>query len=84
MIFRIGGDEFLVMSSRVAKEDMEKQIQKLREDMPNFGVNLALGWVWEPQCNGRITELLKEADKKMYEEKGLYYEEHPDSPLRRK
>lgn len=84
MIFRIGGDEFLVMSSRVAKEDMEKQIQKLREDMPNFGVNLALGWVWEPQCNGRITELLKESDKKMYEEKGLYYKEHPNSPLKRK
>lgn len=74
MVFRIGGDEFLVMSSKVNKEDMEEQIRELREDMPGYQVEMALGWVWEPHCNGRITELLKAADKRMYEEKAKYYE----------
>lgn len=78
-VFRIGGDEFLVMSSKVNKEDMEDKIKKLREDMPKYNVNLALGWVWEPHCNGRITELLKIADKRMYEEKEAYYEKHSNS-----
>ncbi len=78
MVFRIGGDEFLVMSSDISREDMEEKLMKVNSDMPKFGVNMATGWVWEPQCNGRIAELLKIADHRMYEEKEQYYAEHPD------
>lgn len=77
-IFRIGGDEFLVMKSGVTKEDAVRRVAKLRADMPKYGVHLALGCVWESACNGRITELMKIADKRMYEDKDEYYKENPE------
>lgn len=75
-VFRIGGDEFLVMSSNVKKEDLQMRIQTVQDIMSKYNVHLALGWVWEPHCNGRIAELLKIADHRMYEEKEKYYAKH--------
>ena len=74
-IFRIGGDEFLMMSSNVTEEDLIERVNKVKEKMPDYQVHLAFGWVWEPKCNGRIEELLKIADHRMYEEKERYYAE---------
>ncbi len=77
-VFRIGGDEFLAMSSNVTEEDMWEKINSLRESMAEYEVRFAIGNVWEPKCNGRITELLKIADEKMYEDKADYYSKHPN------
>ncbi len=78
VVFRVGGDEFLAMSSNVTKEDMEDKICKLRESMADFNVKFAIGGVWEEHCNGRITKLMKLADKRMYEDKENYYAKHPE------
>ena len=75
-VFRIGGDEFLAMSSNVTLEDLHEKVRLVKEKMPEYNVNFAIGWVWEPKCNGRITELMKIADHRMYEEKERYYAEY--------
>ncbi len=75
-VFRVGGDEFLAMSSNVSKEDMDEKVQKLRNSMDAHDVKFAVGTVWEPQCNGRIQELLKQADASMYKDKEEYYKTH--------
>ncbi len=77
VVFRVGGDEFLAMSSNVTKEDMDDKISKLRGCMADFNVKFAIGGAWEPQCNGRIEELMKLADERMYEDKENYYSRHP-------
>lgn len=77
-VFRIGGDEFLVMGNNVDKEDLEKRVQKMAQSMEQYGVHLAFGCVWEEKCNGRILELFKEADRRMYENKKEYYAMHPE------
>ncbi len=77
-IFRIGGDEFLVMCSDIPEEILRCATEELRADMPNFDLMLAIGFVWRPQCNGQIAELLKEADHLMYEDKRRYYELSPN------
>lgn len=77
-VFRIGGDEFLVMGNRIKKEDMERRLKNMEKNMDKYGIHLAYGWVWEPKCNGHILELLKEADERMYENKRKYYEMHPE------
>ncbi len=77
VVFRVGGDEFLAMSSNVTKEDMDSKILKLRQSMSGYAVNFAIGAVWESQCNGRIQELLTIADERMYEDKAEYYSKHP-------
>ncbi len=78
-VFRIGGDEFLALGSNVDREDQEARIRRLRAIMPEQGVNLAIGATWEPRCNGRIVELMKEADERMYAEKAAYYSSHQNN-----
>ncbi len=82
-IFRIGGDEFLVMDSDVTKEDMENKIKQLKNSMTDYDLRFAIGSVWEEQCNGRITELLKLADERMYADKADYYSKHPRQDRRK-
>jgi len=77
-IFRIGGDEFLAMKSGVTEEDMYERIGRLKEDMSKYQVHLALGCVWASSCNGKISELMKIADKRMYADKAEYYKENPE------
>ncbi len=77
-VFRIGGDEFLAMSSNVSKEDMETKISSLRSSMETYDVKFAIGSVWEEKCNGRIEELLKQADENMYADKEAYYSKNPN------
>lgn len=73
-IFRIGGDEFLMMQSGISEETLQHQIASLTNDMPNHGIMLAVGTAWSPRCNGHITDLMKLADSRMYEDKRNYYE----------
>ncbi len=77
-VFRIGGDEFLVLRSNATKEEMDEKVQHLRDNMASFDLQFAVGAVWEPKCNGRIAELMKQADAQMYEDKAAYYSEHPN------
>ncbi len=72
-IFRIGGDEFLVLDSHVEEDEQNARVQRLKEILPEHDLNLAVGAIWEKQCNGRIVELMKQADERMYEEKAAYY-----------
>ena len=74
-IFRIGGDEFLVLCVNIPKEEMEQHIQALRESMPKYHLAMALGFVWQPHSNGQIMELMKEADQRMYIDKRNYYQQ---------
>lgn len=77
-IFRVGGDEFLVMHSGISKEYLESQVGLLRKAMPAYSLAMSLGWVWSPRCAGQITELLKEADRRMYDDKRAYYQAYPN------
>lgn len=73
-VFRIGGDEFLMMQSDISEETLQEQVAALTNDMPDHGIMLAVGTAWSPCCNGHITDLMKLADTRMYEDKRNYYE----------
>lgn len=78
-IFRVGGDEFIVLYSGISEEDMLNRIQDLRDDMPLFNVAMSLGYIWQEKCNGHINDWIRVADNLMYEEKRKYYAAHPDT-----
>jgi len=72
-IFRIGGDEFLVLCSGIPKEDMLARTQALRTTLDNNLVGMALGCVWEPHCDNELPKLIARADDLMYKEKRARY-----------
>ena len=78
-IFRVGGDEFIVLYSGISEEDMLVRIQSLRDDMPLFDISMSVGYVWQEKCNGHINDWIRVADNLMYEDKRKYYAAHTDT-----
>lgn len=78
-VFRIGGDEFLIMQTGISEQKLNDQVSHLREIMPDYNIMLALGAVWSPRCSEQITELLKTADQRMYDDKRRHYEQEENN-----
>jgi GGDEF domain-containing protein len=72
----MGGDEFLVLYSKVTEDELLRQIKLLEADMKEHDVVIAIGYVWRPDSTENIDKLLMEADEQMYENKRAYYEKH--------
>ncbi len=78
-VVRYGGDEFLVMMPET-EDESESMVDRLRESLSDwnrnselldFPLTLAMGVsVWNPGQDRDVEEALKEADEKMYEDKG--------------
>jgi diguanylate cyclase (GGDEF)-like protein/PAS domain S-box-containing protein len=73
-VIRYGGDEFLIILSRVDSmtEMVEARIRRMlgREVFPGFKVTVSMGHSqWEPGHGTSIDEAISRADRMMYEEK---------------
>ncbi|MBS3788518.1 PAS domain S-box protein [Candidatus Bipolaricaulota bacterium] len=77
-VVRYGGDEFLIMMPETKKVEstvdrIERELKRWNEesDLLDFPLTLAKGTSrWNPDQERDVEEALKEADKKMYEDKG--------------
>lgn len=80
-VFRIGGDEFLMLSTICSERELEKRLENLREvyRMKNLSNNtykkdFSYGCVAMQVKAGKTpSELLSIADQKMYNEKTIHY-----------
>ena len=68
-IFRMGGDEFLVLCEGVELPRFEERVARLREAAQTNGCGMAVGSVWYPAGEGLFSDLLDEADQRMYWDK---------------
>lgn len=67
--YRIGGDEFAVVLPGIPQEQFELRVQRLRAELQRRNVSAAVGAVWEEYPED-ITALMRQADDRMYQEKG--------------
>jgi diguanylate cyclase (GGDEF)-like protein len=75
-LFRVGGDEFVVLCAGIAKEELEEKEDLLKQDMKEHSAMMAVGHVWREKSTENIDCLLSEADEKMYQDKRQYYAEN--------
>lgn len=73
-LFRVGGDEFLVLCEGIEEEELLERIEALREDMVKSEAIMALGHIWRPQGDMDMDILITQADQRMYEDKRAWYE----------
>ena len=77
-IYRAGGDEFTVIMTGITEEELKKKVEELRKVSEKYDrVNFAIGECVESDYRD-TREALKTADKRMYEDKRLFYEKHPE------
>lgn len=76
-VFRIGGDEFLVLATDCEKEEFYRKIEEVKEELERRNVSAADGALWEPDSSG-IDEQIRQAEAVMYEDKRKYHERKKD------
>ncbi len=76
VVIRWGGDEFIVITPACSQEEHEAQISTIRKAQNKFSevnssTGISVGGVLRTQLTVSENEILKIADKRMYEEKNL-------------
>ena len=78
VIFRAGGDEFMIILTDTNEDDIKTKCAKVKELSKNYdNVSFALGYSYSKDSSN-ITDDLKLADERMYEDKAAFYKEHPE------
>lgn len=70
--YRVGGDEFVIVSVGLPEKNFQEKIDRLERAMVGEQISISLGAVWASGCDD-LEALLKEADTRMYQKKEEYY-----------
>ena len=73
--YRMGGDEFVILSTSQKEDILESTIKKIREKLKDTEYYLAIGYA-KREGEMRIHDLTLIADEMMYKDKSDYYKSH--------
>lgn len=71
-IFRVGGDEFVVILRNIEEKQIHEYIEKVQKKAKRNDVSFAIGYSMTNKSKD-IERILKEADQNMYEDKRKFY-----------
>ncbi len=72
-VYRIGGDEFIILDTDSNEERFKEKIQKVKTLIKKEdSLAISIGWAMSYNA-GELEDKIEEADKNMYEEKQNYY-----------
>ncbi len=75
-LYRIGGDEFIAIIPNIDKASFDRKRYSFLQDLDALNnLSMATGFVWSNDVKN-ISEVLKEADRRMYADKAEYYSHH--------
>lgn len=71
--YRMGGDEFIVISTSSRLNAIDNTITRIQQEMAKTPYHIALGWAKKENTTFTIDEMSKAAEEMMYENKAEYY-----------
>ena len=71
-IYRMGGDEFLVLCNELDEDLFWQRVEFLRKGMRENAAMMSLGCLWRAEVSD-VEAVIRETDQLMYEEKRAYY-----------
>ena len=81
-VYRVGGDEFVILAADTSREEFDSLFDKLKAySGPEGGPSFAIGGAYEDK-NINMKRIMKVADANMYKDKAEYYKAHPDADRR--
>ena len=72
-VYRMGGDEFVIVCRKTAEEDVINLVKKIEENVSETKYSCSIGYSYHNEGTIKLEDLLKESDKKMYSNKASYY-----------
>ena len=79
-VYRVGGDEFVVVCRKVSEEEVVNLTKRIHEQINATPYSCSDGYSYSSDGKKPIDELLRESDAKMYAEKQLYYKANNITP----
>lgn len=77
-VYRLGGDEYIILCHNGSEEDIIETVNRFKEGLKKTDYYCSYGYSYRSKNkNISIEELLKEAEKKMYEDKERFYKNSP-------
>ena len=76
-VYRIGGDEFVILCRRSSEEDVKQLIERVQKNLSKTEYKCAIGYSFHPEGSESIDTMLKESDEKMYADKSAFYSKLP-------
>lgn len=70
--YRIGGDEFVVLCKEYNKAEIEEKVYLFVKEMMQYNYHISIGLAWKEETSNMET-LVGTAEKRMYEDKRMYY-----------
>lgn len=77
-LYRIGGDEFVILYLNIEKDALYKEVQILEQKFEKSECRMAIGAKWSGTSDD-IQDVIRSADELMYEDKKRYYQKHHES-----
>ena len=81
-VYRIGGDEFVVMSTRLTKPEIELVIDKARKELHKEGYEISVG-IESGACGEDVERIVADAEAAMRSDKASYYMRNGDRRQKR-
>jgi diguanylate cyclase (GGDEF)-like protein len=72
-VYRIGGDEFLIICRKNTLDDVLQLIKRIRKNVSETEYSISIGYSFTEDGRKSISEMMKESDEMMYTEKASYY-----------
>lgn len=73
-IYRIGGDEFVVLDPDTTESQFYDDVRDVCKMMNDNNISISVGMTWA-EHGKEFNEKIKEADRRMYEQKNAYYQQ---------
>ena len=80
-VYRLGGDEFVLVSTSATEAQLKETSEKFKDRLSTTEYHCSIGVAFRKNKQQTVTELFKEAEEKMYEDKANFYK---DSPFERR
>jgi diguanylate cyclase (GGDEF)-like protein len=73
-VYRLGGDEFLIIALKESEEKVQNTINRIKHDLSKTAYSCAIGYSYRDDKSITVDELLKDSELKMYQDKDLFYQ----------
>lgn len=80
MIYRTGGDEFIVLCPECTEPEFQETVLNLRKKIREDEHHIAVGYAWSDQQPLSLDKLISDADQIMYQDKRNYYRMYGQRP----
>ena len=71
-VFRIGGDEFVILCRNISRDSVARRITTIHKEMAKYGYSVSVGLEWRDE-NMNLQEMLQAAELDMQKNKADYY-----------